>query len=464
MKHLRQIRKTYVRQLGSNDCGVACICMILKYNGNLAEALTLRDPLIAFDQDCSLLDLRQMASGAGIASRCVKMELEFLAGNTKPCILHLAVANGGSHYQVCYGAENGRKGRSYLMGDPARGIHYIAEDTLDQIWVSRAALFFDDLPSKPAKQAASTWHLLLSGKLIPRGLLMTIPLLHIFTAILGIAWSWALQRGINSSIADKQVRLIVGMITLLLIVTLAKNVFSFIRQQLMVRLNSTVNKHLMMNLIRDALKKQTRQGTNDGHRYLQNSVSRMMKMQQGVSAFLTTVLSEGAIVVSVMAVLGYESKAVFIINLLYLITLSIYTYQTFPELLFDHAHLNELSGSTEKMILQDMLVPPLNRDPDEQERSFSSHAENHCRYLEFAESVSFRISKNSLVQECLGTFNVIAVFIYGILKLRDWSLDYSGFMIIVILSYFVTAIMPKIYSSLFIVAGGIEASRDHQVS
>jgi hypothetical protein len=35
-------------------------------------------------------------------------------------------------------------------------------------------------------------------------------------------------------------------------------------------------------------------------------------------------------------------------------------------------------------------------------------------------------------------------------------------MVTVILSYFVTVLMPKICSSLFIVSEGIEASRQHQ--
>jgi ABC-type bacteriocin/lantibiotic exporter with double-glycine peptidase domain len=464
MKHIRQIRKTYARQLGLNDCGVACLCMILKFNGNLKEADLLRNSLTSYDQNLSLLELRNMALTADVPARCVRMEIAFLAENTKPCILHLNDNTDGSHFQVCYGSEYGRAGRRYLMGDPARGIHYISEEALGQIWVSRAALYFDSLVSKPAKQANSSWHLLLTAQLIPKGLLMSIPLLHVFTAILGIAWSWALQRGINSSIAGKEGHLIAGMIVLLLIVTIAKNLFSYVRQQLMVRLNSTINKHLMYNLIQDVLIRKRKGGTDDGHNYLKNSVSNMMKMQQAVSAFLATILSEGALVVLVIAALCYQSPIAGLINVGYLLIIAFCAFQTFPRLLFDHAHLNELSGLTEKMILQDIQIPAEIKTSGEQERAFEFHAENHYRYLVFAESVSSRISKNSLVQECLGTLNVISVFIYGIMRLRDESLDYSAFMIVVILSYIVTAMMPKVCSSLFIMSEGIEASRDYKIT
>jgi ABC-type bacteriocin/lantibiotic exporter with double-glycine peptidase domain len=58
MKHLRQIRKTFVRQLGRNDCGVACICMVLKFVGNETGASLLRAATIS-EQAHSMLDLRR---------------------------------------------------------------------------------------------------------------------------------------------------------------------------------------------------------------------------------------------------------------------------------------------------------------------------------------------------------------------------------------------------------------------
>lgn len=464
MKHLRQIRKTYVRQLGRNDCGIACICMILKFSGKLNEAEALRNPVMFPDQDLSLLQLRNIAGIAGINARCVTMDLEYLFSNTRPCILHLNNGPDGSHYQVCYGATNGRHGRQYVMGDPACGIHAISEADLDAIWISRAALYFDDLPSKPAKQAVSNWHMLLSGSLIPKPLLLSIPLLYIFTAILGIAWSWALQRGINSSVAGEESHLIKGMAILLLLVTLAKNVFTYIRQQLMLRLNSTINKHLMMKLIRGVLTRQNKTGANTDQSYLKRGVQNVMKMQQAVSAFLATVLSDGSLVVLVMAALTYQSFAACCINVLYLVMIFVYTISTIPDLHFDHAHLHELSGAAEQLILQDMVNSNTSRPAGDTEQAFGFHSENHTRYLSFAEKVTSGISRNGLVQECLGTLNVVCVFVCGIYSVRKEILDYSSFMIVVILSYFVTALIPKICNSIFVVNEGIEASRDYKVT
>jgi ABC-type bacteriocin/lantibiotic exporter with double-glycine peptidase domain len=444
MKHLRQIRKTFVRQLGRNDCGVACICMVLKFVGNETGASLLRAATIS-EQAHSMLDLRDLAGKAGISSRCVKMELDFLRTNLTPCILHLNHAGDGNHYQVCYGAVLRRNCTLYLMGDPAIGMHYISENLLDVSWVSRAALYFDDLPQTPARQARSTWHLLLLGDLIPKGLLFSIPLLHIGMATFGIAWSWALQRGINDSIAGKKDHLIAGIITLLLLVMLAKNLFSYIRQQLMIRLNSTVNKHLMLNLIRRIIENGALTGSSD-QSYFKTKVSSMMKMQQALSAFLVSVLSEGSLVVLVMAALFYQSVIVGWINSVYLTAIILYMVRTFPDTLSNHNYLNELSGSAEKMILMDMLSSEKVRSPEETESVFLYHAANHSKYLDYAKRVSSGMSKDNLVQECLGTLNLICIFIDGIVKLRDESLDYSTFMVTVILSYFVTVLMPKICS------------------
>lgn len=461
MKHLREIRKTFVRQLGSNDCGIACLCMILKYAGKETEAISLR--VSPPNGHLSLLDLRHVAQTNGLSARCVRMDMEFLNNIKAPCVLHLQGDECGDHFQVYYGMETKSSEKRYLVGDPARGIHYISEEALDKAWKSRAALYLEDLSAKPVNRASSTWHLLLSGALIPTGLLISVPLLSIFIAILGVAWSWALQRGINNSIAETQSHLIEAMIALLFLVTLAKNLFTYVRQQLMIRLNSTVNRHLMLTLISKSLAANEDSGTPHDQMYFKNGVTNTMKMQQAVSAFLSSILSEGSILILVMAALCYQSVIIGLINTVYLVIVTLYILHQFPGMLFDNAHLNELSGSTEKLILRDMPHSAYFQSSGQSGRTFGFHAENHLTYLEFARKVSSRISRNSLVQECLGTLNVICVFVFGVLKLRDWSMSYSAFMVMVILSYFVTALLPKVCSSLFVVYEGIEASRYHKV-
>jgi ATP-binding cassette, subfamily C, bacteriocin exporter len=68
-----------------------------------------------------------------------------------------------------------------------------------------------------------------------------------------------------------------------------------------------------------------------------------------------------------------------------------------------------------------------------------------------------RISKMNLLNECIGTLKVIVVFILGLIKLEEQSMEYSSFMVIVILSYFITALMPKISNALFVMTEGTEA-------
>jgi ABC-type bacteriocin/lantibiotic exporter with double-glycine peptidase domain len=462
MKHLRRIQKTFVRQLGSHDCGTACVCMILKYSGQETEAASLRATNTY--RDLSLLDLRTIGDQFGLQCKCVQMDVSFLSTNLKPCILHLSDEKSGNHFQVCYGKDDRPGAARYLMGDPARGIYFLPEEQLKVIWLSRAALYFEHVPISPQKQNSSSWHLLLSGRLIPTGLLFSIPLLSIFTAILGAAWSWTLQRGMYSSIAEKEDHLIEGMVTLLFVVTFAKNLFAYVRQQLMIRLNSLVNKHLTHNFMRYIIWQNHFPGNSNDPTYFKNGMSGMIKMQQAVSAFLATILSEGSILLIVLAALFYQSLMIGLINTLYLLITALYSYLTFPTLLFDHAHLNELSGSTERFILQDLTGIYADRPEIDLNAAFNFHAGNHSRYLEYAEKVSFGMSRNNLVLEIMGTCIVISVFIYGIVKMRDMDLSYSAFMILVILSYFITTLMPKICSALFVVTEGIEASRNYKTS
>jgi NADH:ubiquinone oxidoreductase subunit 2 (subunit N) len=86
------------------------------------------------------------------------------------------------------------------------------------------------------------------------------------------------------------------------------------------------------------------------------------------------------------------------------------------------------------------------------------HEDNHNRYLKFARSIAYRITKMNLLYECLGTLSVIFTLCLSLIKLQQQEISYGTFMLLVILSYLITNLMPKIANALFVITEGAEAS------
>jgi len=118
MKNFNSLRKTFVRQTQPNNCGLACLSMILNYVGKIAEADQLSDGCTIHEDGISLLDLHKLAAKYDIKSRCVKMDLDYLSTVSHPAILHVINGNEDSHFIVCYGLLK-ENGNYFMIGDPA---------------------------------------------------------------------------------------------------------------------------------------------------------------------------------------------------------------------------------------------------------------------------------------------------------------------------------------------------------
>jgi ABC-type bacteriocin/lantibiotic exporter with double-glycine peptidase domain len=458
MNTIHRIRKTFVRQETPSDCGLTCLIMIMNYTGRQNETHALRENNIIQNNGSSLLELRNLANSLNFSSRCVQMNLDFLRENTTPCILHLVNENNENHFQVCYGARKTRKGTEYLMADPARHVYYWREEQLDQHWVTKAALFFEELTYSSRSANKQSWRSLFSIRSFPLSLGISLILLNLFSALLGVAISWVLQRGINDSLAEKKQSLIIAVELLLLIIMISKSFFSFIRQRILINLNTTVGEKIAVHFVNNIFNGSNNKSDTNHHRSIKNGIAGIHKIQNAVSLFMATLLSDGSLALLVLGGIFYMMPLAAYINGLYLIVMVFLTIRRLPGISFDYAHLNEVAGVTENCMVKELSIKS-ETDPDELTRNREAYqVQNHNRYLRFAKSMAITMSKTTLLFECLGTIDIIVVFVSGLIKLQKQNMDYSTFMVIVILSYFITALMPKICNALYAITEGAEAA------
>jgi len=437
--------------------------MILNYMGRNREVHSLHQNYLIRNDGFSLLELRNLANEQKLSAQCVELELNFLRNSSSPCILHMINENGINHFQVYFGVKKSLKGYRYLMADPARQVYYLDEDQLEKQWSSKAALYFGELPVMKHSRIKFSFYILSFIKLFPKGLLIIIPLLNICTMFLGIALSWVLQRGFNDALVDKKVSLVIAIVLLLLIITLSKGLFAYIKQRLLINLDTLINKYLVSHFISKIVDCPIYDQTGNNPSLIKKGFQEIRKMQNAFTVFLATLLSDGSLILLLLSATSFYFPYAGLINAIYLLIIIGVATISLPSLLYDYANLNELSGMTENDIIAKLTTQKVSGYDRNKESSLQPHLQNNNRYLNAATIVAVKISRMNLFYDWLGTVNVVFIFIGGLVKLYRQNMEYSSFVIIVLLSYFITNLMPRICSALYVIAEGIDASQQYKI-
>ncbi|WP_353161847.1 cysteine peptidase family C39 domain-containing protein [Myroides odoratus] len=133
---IKRINKTHVLQYDQTDCGVACLLSIIRYYNGNQNIDYLRKISGTTIQGTTLLGLYQAAVTLGFNANGIKSNINHLKLSKSPSILHVTI-NNYPHYITYYG-YNQKKG--FLIGDPSKGIIFLNEKTLNEIWTLNVCL------------------------------------------------------------------------------------------------------------------------------------------------------------------------------------------------------------------------------------------------------------------------------------------------------------------------------------
>lgn len=456
MHNIYLVKRSFIRQSSQDTCGMACLGMIFNYSGKPDRVKDLNNMPVK-EGGLSLYEMQAIAFKYGYATRSVEMEIGYLRNLKTPCILHTQTEHGQHHYQVCYESRVAANSRQYLMADPAKQVYWIDEEELDKLWVSKAALYFEDLAMDLSAFQGSAWTALLSLRAFPFGFWVIIPVLTLCSASFGVAMSWVLQKGITDSYFLKT-KVFIAIIILLFLISCFKSLFVFLRQYLLIRLNMAVNQRLMKALITYLFKNELVSKESRTAFGIRNILRDIQKIQNASSEFIATVLSDGSLILVFLSAITYLFPLAALINVIYLTVIGLVTYKGLARNSFYIAHLNHLSATTEHFILLDLEHARSGGLHKNFNNRLKFHESNHELNINQTQTVAIKASIKALAVEIYGTINVIAVFTVCLWQLQSDKLDYGTFMLLVILSYLSTSIVPKICNAMAIIADGADAS------
>ena len=132
-----------VSQHSEEDCGVACLATIAKYYGRNFSLNRIREVMGTGQLGTTLLGLRRGTEAMGFYARSGKASKELLQQLEKvplPAIIHWK----GYHWVVFYG----KKGRKYVVADPAVGIRYLSPQEFKAGWANGVMLLLKPDPER----------------------------------------------------------------------------------------------------------------------------------------------------------------------------------------------------------------------------------------------------------------------------------------------------------------------------
>ncbi|WP_439879638.1 cysteine peptidase family C39 domain-containing protein [Pontibacter sp. MBLB2868] len=243
---IKHICKTFQLQHDQSDCGVAGLLSIINYHKGTHTLEKLRQESGTSTTGTTLLGLYQCAENNGFDVQGVELDFKHLRQQQQPCLLHVVMEDRLQHYVVYYGEQQSSSHKSFLIGDPAKGIVKMNEAELAQIWKSKAALLLKpnaEFVYQKAEQK-NKWQWFRALIETDVNILIVTIVLGLIIAVAGLFMAVFSQKLIDDILPSGELeRLILGLM-LLFIILLFKSAFTYLRQHFVLHQSKAFNERI----------------------------------------------------------------------------------------------------------------------------------------------------------------------------------------------------------------------------
>jgi len=243
--------KIYTAQVDEDDCGVACLSMILKSYGSTLSLSSLRKYTKTTTNGTTAFGLKKAAEHFLLNVKAIKADISLFGMDNIPFpfIIYVQKNNSLQHYYVVLKAT-----KNYiLIADPAPdvGIIRISYQRLQKEWSGVALLFKPQENYRPLKERAygslgNYLHYILHQRI----LLFNIILASITVTIISIVGSFFLQNIIDSIIPKQNLNLLSIISIGLLTAYVFQSIFTYIENYLLVIFGQRLSLNIIMGYIK----------------------------------------------------------------------------------------------------------------------------------------------------------------------------------------------------------------------
>jgi ATP-binding cassette subfamily C protein len=241
----------FVRQHSEEDCGAACLATIAKHYGKTFTIARIRETVGTGQRGTTLLGLKRGAEALGFNAKAGRGSAEILEKDAAqlPAIIHWK----GYHYVVLYG----RKGKNYVVADPAIGIRYVTRKELLEAWTSYIILLLEPDPVRFAEQEDEK----LSGfgrfvqRVLPyRNVLLQAALFSMVVGLLSLASPFLIQILTDDVLIRGDTDLLTGVVIAVIVMQLISGGLRLAQYNLIAHFAQRLELGLILEFVRQVLR------------------------------------------------------------------------------------------------------------------------------------------------------------------------------------------------------------------
>jgi len=264
-----------------------------------------------------------------------------------------------------------------------------------------------------------------------------------------------IQKGLDGSFYYKNENVLLSTVFLLLVIGIFKGLLSYFRQYILIHINHAIVRKLMVVHFNNMPHAQNR---TDQYLKpaLKNDLSDISKIQDGLLALLASVLSDGVVLLGLLSLSFYFSSIAFLCNLFYMLLSAGVLVARQQQSAYNSAHVKSLAANTENLLLQfkEMTIADMRNPESVWSSTFKIQLE---RQMAFARNMTTGVIKSALFADVCGGLCLAGVFANGSILLNNGKVSSTSFIIMLVSSYLITTLMPKILNAVPFLSDASEA-------
>ena len=390
----------FVNQTSCNDCGLACLTMILKYYGLTVSLGELKKNLKFTDESVSVYDIVKLSKEKGILATGYKNV--HLQDTKPPCIAHL-IDNEKQHFVVLLKVLKNK----VLIADPARRIMYVDK-------ISFLKKYTGVIISFEGKKKV-VYPIFKNKKIIFKTLFLSF-LLTLFSGL----FSFMIPMVIDGINGGKKTPLIISIILFFLLIGLLKDFISYIKSIFSVKFQLIIDKFITIPIINKIISLPHWFYHKNGSGELIAKINDLSYVKEAIFNFVEVVVMNVLLIIFSIIIIFYNDWLIAIINIPFiLITYLINRAFILKNLSksYDLQYLNEkLSNKLTDVFSSILCIKNLRKEKYFKDQISFMYKEVLFKYKDFATAYQ----KKELLMSLFITFFTIQVLI--LLVIRDSSL------------------------------------------
>lgn len=390
----------FVNQTSCNDCGLACLTMILKYYGLTVSLGELKKNLKFTEESVSVYDIVKLSKEKGILATGYKNV--HLQDTKPPCIAHL-IDNEKQHFVVLLKVLKNK----VLIADPARRIMYVDK-------ISFLKKYTGVIISFEGKKK-DVYPIFKNKKIIFKTLFLSF-LLTLFSGL----FSFMIPMVIDGINGGKKTSLIISIILFFLLIGLLKDFISYIKSIFSVKFQLIIDKFITIPIINKIISLPHWFYHKNGSGELIAKINDLSYVKEAIFNFIEVVVMNVLLIIFSIIIIFYNDWLIAIINIPFiLITYLINRAFILKNLSksYDLQYLNEkLSNKLTDVFSSILCIKNLRKEKYFKDQISFMYKEVLFKYKDFATAYQ----KKELLMSLFITFFTIQVLI--LLVIRDSSL------------------------------------------